>query len=238
MPPPGHDENHAHVTAEHQRLTAVLAVHLSAVQPRSAVALLGDVAYALFPVAGNSAPARERAVQVASNFLERTGDRAGAVIGIGSVVSESAALARSRANADRALRVLFSGQICERVAAISDVYVDALLMEMQDLAISNRDELSGPLARLTAYDARHNAHLVETLRACLDAFGDIIEAAAGVFVHPNTFRYRIRRVAEMGQIDLRDSPARFAAMLQLRLMPVNGGGGARSKDPSPATPAS
>ncbi|MFI5704052.1 PucR family transcriptional regulator [Streptomyces xanthochromogenes] len=222
--PPGEGTDHAHITAEHQRLAAALAVHLSAVQPRSAVALLGDVVYALFPVAGDSADVRERAVRVAANFLERTGDRAGAVIGIGSVALEPAALARSRANADRTLRVLFSGQSPQRVAAIADVYVDALMLEMRDLAISNRDELYGPLARLTAYDAKHNARLVETLSAWLDAFGDVIAASAGVFVHPNTFRYRIRRVAEVGRIDLQDPSARFAAMLQLRLMAMDGGG--------------
>ncbi|MFI0151464.1 PucR family transcriptional regulator [Streptomyces lydicus] len=234
-------EDHAHVTAERQRLASALAVHLTAVQPRSAVALLGDVAYGLFPVPGDSAHARERALQVASNFLQRTGDRAGLVIGIGSVAEEPSALARSRANADRALRVLFSGRTAQRVASIADVYVDALLIEMRDLAVANRDELSGPLARLVAYDAKHNAHLVETLRAWLDAFGDVITASASVFVHPNTFRYRIRRVAEVGEFDLRDPSARFAAMVQLRLMGMDddgGGDGARSVGTGPTAASS
>ncbi|MER5206051.1 helix-turn-helix domain-containing protein [Streptomyces sp. NPDC002825] len=234
---PGQGEDHAHVTAERQRLAAALAVHLTAVQPRSAVALLGDVAYALFPVPGDSAHARDRALQVAANFLQRTGDRTGAVIGIGSVAEEPAALPRSRANADRALRVLFTGRTGKRVASIADVYVDALLLEMRDLAVANRDELSGPLARLVAYDAKHNAHLVETLRAWLDAFGDVITASASVFVHPNTFRYRIRRVAEVGEIDLQDPSARFAAMLQLRLLgpgQTQNGGGTGTEGPGTA----
>ncbi|HEU5005422.1 MAG TPA: helix-turn-helix domain-containing protein, partial [Jatrophihabitantaceae bacterium] len=57
-----------------------------------------------------------------------------------------------------------------------------------------------------------------TLRAWLDAFGDVIAASAAVYVHPNTFRYRLRRLAEVGQIDLADSQARFSAMLQLRIV--------------------
>ncbi|MEU6282755.1 helix-turn-helix domain-containing protein [Streptomyces sp. NPDC047028] len=230
---PDQDEDHAHVTAERQRLAGALAVHLTAVQPRSAVALLGDVAYALFPVADDTVHARERAAQVASNFLQRTGERTSALIGIGSIAQEPAALPRSRANADRALRVLFSGQSSQRVASISDVYVDALLLEMRDLAIANRDELSGPLARLAAYDAQHNAHLMETLRAWLDAFGDVIAASASVFVHPNTFRYRIRRVSEVGQIDLQDPSARFATMVQLRLMGMADGSGVRPRGTDP-----
>jgi len=39
-----------------------------------------------------------------------------------------------------------------------------------------------------------------------------------MFVHPNTFRYRLRRAVEVGAIDLTDPEARFAAMLQLRVV--------------------
>ncbi|MFJ3404092.1 helix-turn-helix domain-containing protein [Promicromonospora sp. NPDC090134] len=80
------------------------------------------------------------------------------------------------------------------------------------------DEVAGPLARPVDYDAEHSAGLVATLRAWLDAFGDVTAAAAAEFVHPNTFRYRLRRVAEVSGIDLDDPEARFGAMLQLRVM--------------------
>ena len=46
-------------------------------------------------------------------------------------------------------------------------------------------------------------------------------AAAACFVHPNTFRYRLRRVAEVGAFDLHDPDARFAAMLELRTRPLS-----------------
>lgn len=52
----------------------------------------------------------------------------------------------------------------------------------------------------------------------LDAFGDVPAASAALFVHPNTFRYRLRRLAEVSGIDLTDPEQRFAAMLQLRVM--------------------
>jgi DNA-binding PucR family transcriptional regulator len=39
-----------------------------------------------------------------------------------------------------------------------------------------------------------------------------------VHVHPNTFRYRLRRITEVGGIDLDDADSRFAAMLELRLL--------------------
>lgn len=61
-------------------------------------------------------------------------------------------------------------------------------------------------------------HLVETLRAWLDAFGDVAVAAARVYTHPNTFRYRLRRLSEISGLDLTDPEARFSAMVQLRLL--------------------
>jgi DNA-binding PucR family transcriptional regulator len=36
-------------------------------------------------------------------------------------------------------------------------------------------------------------------------------------VHQNTFRYRLRRLSEVGEIDLGDPDTRLALMLQLRL---------------------
>jgi DNA-binding PucR family transcriptional regulator len=46
----------------------------------------------------------------------------------------------------------------------------------------------------------------------------VTKAAAATFVHPNTFRYRMRRVVQVSGLDLDDSEARLAAMLQLRVV--------------------
>lgn len=52
----------------------------------------------------------------------------------------------------------------------------------------------------------------------LVGIGRISAAAASPHVHDNTFRYRLRRLKEIGLFDLDDPHARFAAMLQLRLL--------------------
>ncbi|GAA1675575.1 helix-turn-helix domain-containing protein [Glycomyces endophyticus] len=59
--------------------------------------------------------------------------------------------------------------------------------------------------------------LAKSLRAHLDAFGDVGAAAAALHVHPNTLRYRLRRIKEVSGIDLDDPDQRLLAMLQLRL---------------------
>jgi hypothetical protein len=208
----------ASLATERQRLSDGLAMHLSALHPRCATALVGDVVYGLVPVScdGNG---EDRAVRVASDFLERVGDRVRAVIGIGTVAQNGTQLADGRASADRALRVLRTGNGSgHRVALLADVHVEALVLELRDLVAAHGDRPTGPTARLFAYDREHNTNLVETLRAWLDAFGDVIAAAAAMYVHPNTFRYRLRRLTEVSGIDLTDPEARFAAMLQLRVV--------------------
>lgn len=208
----------ASLTAERQRLTDAFVMHLSAVHPRCAAALVGDVAYGLVPVARQDDDGEQRALRIAADFLDRVGDRSRAVIGIGPVAHGVTDLAHARGCADRALRVLRAGHGAVRTARLSDVHVEALMLELRDLVTARGDQPTGAVARLIAYDEQHNTNLVETLRAWLDAFGDVIAASAAVYVHPNTFRYRLRRLAEVGQIDLADSQARFSAMLQLRIV--------------------
>jgi hypothetical protein len=208
----------AKVATERQRLSDGLAMHLSAVHPRCAAALVGDVAYGLVPVARHG-DGEQRAVGIAVDFLDRVGERVSAVIGVGPTAEDTAGLAEARASADRALRVLRTGRGgALRVATLADVQVAALLLELHDLVVARGERPTGPVARLLAYDEQHNTKLVETLRAWLDAFGDVIAASAAVYVHPNTFRYRLRRLADVGGIDLADPEARFAAMLQLRVV--------------------
>jgi hypothetical protein len=201
------DEPPGDLVSARERLGDALAMHLTAVHPRSAAALVGDVVYGLVPL-----NREDRAVRIATEFLDRVGERLPAAIAVGPVAHDVSDLARSRAVVDRIVRVLRD----RRVARLADVHVETLMLELRDIVAARGDQPTGPLARLLAYDADNNAHLVETLRAYLDEFGDVTAAAARVFVHPNTFRYRLRRLVEVGEVDLRDPEARFALMLQLR----------------------
>ncbi|MFI6096272.1 PucR family transcriptional regulator [Lentzea sp. NPDC051213] len=202
---------HAEHLAQRQQIADALAMHLSAVHPRAAAALVGDVAYAILPVSQDDAAAR-----TATDFRNRIGDRPAVLIGVGPV-ADGLGLAKSKAGADLVLRVLRAGRGRGPVARLSDVHSEGLLLELSDRIAERGDGLSGPLARLVAYDRKHNACLVQTLGAWLDAFGDVAAASAAVFVHPSTFRYRLRRLSEVGEIDLTDPDVRFALMLQLRL---------------------
>ncbi|WP_119293712.1 helix-turn-helix domain-containing protein [Streptomyces sp. YIM 130001] len=223
--PSGSTDLHARHAAERQRLTDAFAMHLSALHARAATALIGDVAYGILPVPQHQTDAEENAVRVAADFLTRVGDRMTPLIGVGTVARDRGALARSRDGADRALRVLRAGGSARRHAHISDVHVEALLLDLADLAAERGDPPTGPLARLLAYDRRHDSTLVETLRSWLNSFGDVPAAAEAMYVHQNTFRYRLRRVTEVAETDLTDPDTRFALMLQLRLLQLPGPSG-------------
>jgi len=220
IPDDGEPEAAADVlrAAERQRLADAFAMHLTAVHPRSAAAVVGSAAYGLLPVARDGEDGETRAMRIAAEFLDRVGDRVPAVIGVGPVATDVAGLARARIGADRVLRVLRDGG-GRRVARLTDVHVEALIVDLRDLVAARGDVPTGAIARLHEYDARHNSDLLPTLTAWLDAFGDVNTAAAALYVHPNTFRYRLRRLAEVAELDLTDPEARFAAMLQLRVLP-------------------
>jgi DNA-binding PucR family transcriptional regulator len=58
--------------------------------------------------------------------------------------------------------------------------------------------------------------LGETLRAYLDSFGDVASAAQWLHVHPNTVRYRVRRIEQALGTSLADPDVRLLLSLSLR----------------------
>jgi sugar diacid utilization regulator len=80
---------------------------------------------------------------------------------------------------------------------------------------SFRERLLGPLL---AYDERHHAELLPTLREFLACSGSWNACAAAMYVHVNTVRYRIRRVEELTGRDLSrlDDQVDFFLALRIR----------------------
>lgn len=215
--------SHQEILADGQRLADAFAVHLSTRSPSAVAAMIGDVTYGIIPVAGEDTSAMERATQIAEDFVDRVGARLQTVIGVGEVGHDAAGIARSRATVDRILRILRDRQGTRSVARLDDVFSASLMADLGELARARDDRISGSMVRLIEYDRVHDSTLIETLSAWLDHFGDVTAAASALFIHPNTFRYRLRRVAEVGRLDLGHAEQRFAMMLELRLLPFLSG---------------
>ncbi|HVX69425.1 MAG TPA: helix-turn-helix domain-containing protein [Mycobacteriales bacterium] len=75
--------------------------------------------------------------------------------------------------------------------------------------------LDNPLTRLRDHDTAQHSNLVETLRAWLTANGETTSTAAALSLHPNSLRYRIKRIQEITGMDLDDADVRALAHVVL-----------------------
>ncbi|MGV0743041.1 PucR family transcriptional regulator [Mycolicibacterium sp. XJ870] len=96
-----------------------------------------------------------------------------------------------------------------------EAWDDILLQRLRVAAQSGRAPQRGPVAELRNHDRAHGTEYAVTLRAWLEAQGDLGEAGQALGVHENTVRYRLRRMAEVTSLDLSDARKRLAMMIEL-----------------------
>lgn len=104
---------------------------------------------------------------------------------------------------------------------------DAVVVERARDAVGiDTGLLGGPLGVLRVHDADHGTPYLATLAAWLDHFGDPRSAAQALRIHPNTLRYRLRKLDEAAPVDLASPRVRLALRLQLAALgelPPDGG---------------
>ncbi len=100
---------------------------------------------------------------------------------------------------------------------LDDVIGAVTLDRWRDVVRGRPELLHGRIDAVVA-DERSRAQYASTLRSYLDHLGDVSAAAAALGVHPNTFRYRLRRAVETAGLDLADPVERLVAHLQLHLL--------------------
>lgn len=209
----GGDED---VTVVADRALDLVVLSCRAFRRRVVAVAAGRTVYAVLPGrSGGGAEARQLAADLASRVS--TGLR----VRVRSCVADQPAgltgLVAARRDVDLALRVLSARDAAEQVH-VDDVRSASILLQLRDLAADRPDLLSGKARALQASDRERQTSYVATLRAFLDGFGDVRVAADLVGVHPNTFRYRLRRLAELAGLDLDDPVERLVIQLQLHLL--------------------
>ena len=102
------------------------------------------------------------------------------------------------------------------VVASDEVASHELLLATVPASVlrSFRERLLGPLV---AYDNRHRAELLPTLREFLACSGSWNACAAKMYVHVNTVRYRIRRIEDLTGRDLSSLDDQVDFFLALRI---------------------
>ena len=198
------------------QLRDLLSVEISALRMRGAAAALGGAVYALL-TAPRSDAATPAAKRLAEGLLQRSKSRGVGepVVGIGRHASTVKGIAASRSDADAALHVLSSRRVPTAVASIEEVGLQALLLRFAEFAREEKDTFEQRLRPLIESDETKNTSYLDTLRAYLEAFGDVAAASRRLTIHPNTLRYRLTKLQEIARIDLGDPDERLALMILL-----------------------
>lgn len=91
-------------------------------------------------------------------------------------------------------------------------FFDLLLEKKRD-----GDFYNETLEKLKQYDNRHHASLVKTIETFLDHDSNVNETAKALNIHPNTLSYRLKRIAEIGEIDLHDMNQKVKLYIDIKL---------------------
>ena len=212
----------AAATATGDRIEGLVALYLQAYRHDAVCAAVEGRVYVV--VADTEAPTVERLHRLATGVVENVqrGPRVALRAGIGATGTGLQSVLTSRREADSVLRVLAEQESGAAVASLDAVRPRVILAELRDLAGRDPALLRGKLDRLRERDENGRSQHVATLRAYLDAFGDASRAARLLRLHPNTYRYRLRRALETAELDLDDPLERLVVHLQLHLLPDGG----------------
>ncbi|MFI6979071.1 helix-turn-helix domain-containing protein [Embleya sp. NPDC050154] len=207
-----------------RRFADTLEYFLAAVHPRSALVAGTGVVYVLAAWPAGHATALESAVALARDFLARTPLAGDYVVAVGGPAESMGRIAAVRAQADAALRALRHPAVRgPAVRAVEDMALAVLLLHLADATEAlGLPDAGGALRRLRREEGP-DGPLAATLAAYLAAAGATDTAAEALHIHPNTMRYRLRRIREVSGLDFADADAMLLAHLQLRVRELRTG---------------
>lgn len=198
---------------------SALTLHASALSELSLTVGLGSRAYVVLPMASGVAdpavtPWATTVVDAARRLFDL--DVRAVVAGPDTGLRAASGLRR---RADRVLdAAVREGGIIPAVTTVAASQTGVLLGEIVAHLAANPELIDARVRHLAERDAAGGSDLLGTLRAYLDRFGDVRCAAADLHIHPNTLRYRIRRIGELSGLDLDDPATRLVVALALRVM--------------------
>jgi hypothetical protein len=124
-------------------------------------------------------------------------------------------LATSKTQADEALGLLRAGLVPGQVVSFDEAWTALVLHRAASAATGAKVADLGPLGALRTHDEANQADYVNTLYEWLRHPGDPRAAARELRIHPNTLRYRMRRLLELTPFELEDPNVRLALITQL-----------------------
>jgi len=148
----------------------------------------------------------------ARRLAERlSGIEAGVRVGVSAAASAAGDLPRLLADA-RDAAVLADD--ANQVAVVDELWADVTLLRLRR-NLSGCLAFGNPINALLARDEQAGRDTVHTMTVWLRHNRDTVTAAAELHLHPNTLRYRLRRVSELTGLDLDDPRQRLVVELLL-----------------------
>ena len=173
----------------------------------------GATTVALISLAGRRTPEPKSLVDQLHRTA-RAATAAAVALGYGAIRSGATEVAAAAREAEQALamgRRLFGP---DSATAFSDLGLYRLLYALQPLP-ELRDFRDQALARLRGKD--RGGELLKTLAAYLATNGSPTDAADRLHLHRNTVLYRLGRIEDLLQADLRDAEVRLSLYLALKI---------------------
>lgn len=145
-----------------------------------------------------------------SGIDRMTGDKWLAGAGTPSTFAD---LPRSRVEATELQELLLSGYVPGPAASAESAW-DALVVH-RAVGADGTAVAGDPVSTLLEHDMQHGTDYVATLDAWLDYHAEPSRAARTLVIHPNTLRYRLRRLQDLIDVDLDDPRQRLALKLRI-----------------------
>jgi len=153
-------------------------------------------------------------------FIEKMKERyktSSIIGGFGTIYSNYEKIAQSYKEALAVIEI--KEKLAEETPGIYN-YQDLGIYQYIDL-ISEKRRIDGfenqSLVKLREYDKTHDSQLTETLEMFINKDSNINEAAKVLHVHVNTLNYRLKRISEIGDINLKDPHQKIALFIEMKI---------------------
>jgi len=189
----------------------VIALSASAFRTDAQVVSTGERVYVLLPKIGATSSLTSWVRGMVGALHRELGMTMRAVIaaplaGLGGAAAARAEVDRVFDSAERHPAAI------DQVTSLDEAHTTVLLDEII-AHVAGRQRLVDPRVRELR---ERDPMLADTLAAYLDGFGDIAGVAERLHVHPNTVRYRVRRIEKLLSTSLDDPDDRLVLALGLR----------------------
>lgn len=140
-------------------------------------------------------------------------------VGVGRVAHRLKDIRESHQEAKTCLNMLKKFGHRDRLITFEQLGVYRLLHRVEDVQ-ELADFARQVLEPVVAYDAKFGTMLVDTLRCYVENNFNLQKTAKNSYLHINTLNYRLKRIQEIGKLDLNEPEQRLNVQVALKIMDV------------------